>query len=84
MYKFLFIYFFFFFFFFFGFFFYVQVTPMFLPSFKWTGLSVQEKKLKLDFKDDGRGGHFVFPIGTILAIFDVQVTLMLPTKFQVN
>ena len=24
------------------------------------------------------------PIGTILAIFDLQVTLMLPTKFQVN
>ena len=23
-------------------------------------------------------------IGTILAIFDVQVTLMLPTKFQIN
>ena len=25
-----------------------------------------------------------FPIGTILAIFDLQVTLMPPTKFQVN
>ena len=44
------------------------------------GLSVQ-KKLKIDFKD---GGHLGFPIGTILAIFDVQVTPMLPTKFQVN
>ena len=31
--------------------------------------SVQEKKLKINFKDDGHTG---FPIGTILAIFDVQ------------
>ena len=46
-----------------------------------TGLSVQEKKGKIDFKDGGHGGHLGFPIGTILAIFDLQVTLMLPTKF---
>ena len=26
---------------------------------------------------------FGFPIGTILAIFDLQVTPMLPTKFRV-
>ena len=32
----------------------------------------------------GHGGHLVFPIGMILAIFDLQVTAMLPTKFQVN
>ena len=29
-------------------------------------------------------GHLGFPIGTILAIFDLQVTPMLPTKFRVN
>ena len=46
-----------------------------------TGLLVQEKKRKIDFQD---GGHLVFPIGTILAIFDLQITLMLPTKYQVN
>ena len=46
-----------------------------------TGLSVQEKKLKIDFKD---GIHLGFLIETILAMFDVQVILMLPTKFQVN
>ena len=40
--------------------------------------------LKTDFKDGGHGGHLGFPIETIFAIFDVQVTLMLPTKFQVN
>ena len=48
------------------------------------GLSVTEKKLKIDFKDGGHGGHLGFPIGTILAIFDLQVTAVLPTKFQVN
>ena len=46
-----------------------------------TGLSVQEKKRKTDFQD---GGHLGFPIGTILAIFDLQVTLMLPSKFGVK
>ena len=42
---------------------------------------VQEKKRKIDFRD---GGHLEFPIGTILAIFDLQVTPILLTKFQVN
>ena len=49
-----------------------------------TGLSVQEKKRKIDFQDGGHGGHLGFPIGTILAIFDLQVTLMVPSKFGVN
>ena len=48
------------------------------------GLSVQEKKRKIDFHDGGHGGHLGFPIGTILAIFDLQVTPMLPTKYHVN
>ena len=43
------------------------------------GLSVQEKKLKIDFKDGSHGGYLGFLIETILAIFDVQVTPMLPT-----
>ena len=56
-----------------------------LPSFESAGLSVQEKKRKIDFQDGGHGGHLWFPIGTILAIFFyLQVTLMLPTKFLVN
>ena len=46
---------------------------------------VQEKKRKLDFQDGSHGGHLAFLIGMIfLAIFDLQVTPMLPTKFQVN
>ena len=56
-----------------------------LPSkFGAIGLSVREKKRKIDFQDGGHGGYLGFPIGTILAIFDLQVTLMLPTKYRVN
>ena len=56
----------------------------FLESLESIGLSVQEKKRKIDFQDGGHGGHLGFPIGMILAIFDVQVTPMLPTKYRVN
>ena len=53
-----------------------------LPKkFAVSGLSVQKKKWKIDFQD---GGHLGFPIGIISAIFDLQVTLMLPSKFGVN
>ena len=45
----------------------------------WSFGSGEEEKIY--FQD---GGDLGFPIGTILAIFDLQVTLMLPTKFQVN
>ena len=38
----------------------------------------------MDFQDGGHGGHLGFTIGTILAIFDLQVIPMLPTKFRVN
>ena len=40
-------------------------------------------ELKIDFQDGHHGGHLGFQIRTILAN-DLQVTLMLPTKFQVN
>ena len=43
-------------------------------------LLCQEKK-RTDFQD---GGHLRFQIGRILAIFDLQDTPMLPTKFQVS
>ena len=48
------------------------------------GLSVQEKKRKIDFQDGGHSSHLGFLIGMILAIFDLQVTLMLPSNFGVN
>ena len=41
-------------------------------------------ELKKDFQDGHHGGHLGFLISMILAIFDLQVTLMLPTKFGVN
>ena len=39
---------------------------------------------KIDIQDGCHGGHLGFLIGMILAIFDLQVTLMLPTYFKVN
>ena len=56
----------------------------FLSSFKTIGLLFQEKKRKIDFQDGGHGEHLGLRIRTILAIFYLQVTLMLPTKFRVN
>ena len=53
-------------------------------SFKSIGLSIQEKKRKIDFRCSSHGGHLGFPIETIFASFYLQVTLMLPIKFQVN
>ena len=47
-------------------------------------LFVQERKFKIDFQDGSNSGHLGFPIGTILAIFDLQVSLILPTKFKAN
>ena len=61
-----------------------ESSQCFLPSFETNGLSVQEKKRKIDFQDGCHGGHLGHPIGTILAIFDLQVTPMSPTKFGVN
>ena len=52
----------------------------FLPSFKFIGLSVQEKKRKIYFQ----AGRFGFLIGIVLVIVDLQVAPMLPTEFQVN
>ena len=49
---------------------------------KWPFESGKDRKV--DFQDGGYGNHLGFPIGTILAIFNLQVTPMLPTKFQVK
>ena len=56
----------------------------FLLSFESIGHSVQEKTFKLNFQDNSRGGHLGFLIGTILAIFYLQVTLIPPIQFLVN
>ena len=56
----------------------------YLPSLESIGFSAQEIRWKIDFQDGGHGSHLGFPIGTILAMFDLQVTPMLRTKFRVN
>ena len=62
----------------------IYKTPRcFLPCFESIGRLFQ-KKQKVDFQDGRHGSHLGFPIGTITAIFDLQATQMLPTKFQVN
>ena len=55
-------------------------SPDYQTSFESIGLSSQEKKFNIDFQD---GNHLGFPIRMILATFDLQVTLILPMKFQV-
>ena len=37
-----------------------------------------------DFQDGSQDGHLGFQIGKIVAIFDLQVSSILPTKFRVN
>ena len=65
--------------------FFIYKSPWyFLASLKSIGLLVQEKKRKIDFQDGPHGSHLGFLIGMILAIYDLQVTAMLPTKFKVN
>ena len=54
----------------------------FLPSLESTGLLPQEMKWKIDFQDGGHVSHFGFPIGTILAIFDLQVPQFLLPSFE--
>ena len=47
----------------------------------WPFGSGEEAIIKIVFQDSSHGGHLEFPI---LAVFDVQVTPMLPIKFQVK
>ena len=56
----------------------------FLASFESVSLLVQEKKRQIDFQDGGHEDHLGFSISTILAIFDLQVIQMLPSKFRLN
>ena len=42
------------------------------------------RRFKIDFQDGSRGIHLGFPITTVLAILDLQVAPILPTKFRVS
>ena len=68
----------------FSYFYIYKSSRCFLPVVKSTGPLVQENKRKKEFQDGHHGGHLGFPIQTILAILDLQVTPMLPTKFRVK
>ena len=50
------------------------------PSFGEIRLSVHQKIFKIDFQD----GRLGFPIGTILAVLDLQVTPILLIKVRVS
>ena len=68
----------------FSYFYIYKSSQSFLPIFKSTGLLVQENKRKKEFQDGRHDGHLGFPIQTIYAILDLQVTQMLPTKFRIK
>ena len=53
----------------------------FLPRFESTGPLVQETKGKINFQDGCHGDHLEFPIGMLLAIFDLQAAPILPIRF---
>ena len=50
----------------------------------WPFGSGEEAKKKKYFQDGGHGSHLGFLNGTSLAIFDLQVTPLLPTMFQLT
>ena len=56
----------------------LHVTAMLPIKFQVNWPLVQKKKPKIDFQDGGCGSHLEFPIGTIFAIFDLEVIPMLP------
>ena len=58
-------------------------SPMYQTSFESIGFSVQEK-LRIHFQDDAHGSHIGFLIGTILAIYDLKINAILPTKVPVS
>ena len=58
-------------------------SPDYQTSFESIGLSFKEK-FNIDFHDRGHGGHLGFPIQIFLAIFDLQVIMIISMTFQVN
>ena len=68
----------------FSFFFIYRPPWYFQWSFESIGLSVEENNFGIDFQDASCGGHLGILIKMFLAIFDLQVALILPTKFPVK
>ena len=67
-------------------FFYLPVTPMLPTKFPVKlAFGFTRRSKKVDFQDGHHhSGHLGFPIGMILANFDLQVTRTLPTEFRIN
>ena len=62
---------------------FIYKSPLcFLPSFNWPVGSIEEGKSR--FSRWRNRCHLGFLIRMILAIFDLQLTPLLPTEFQVN
>ena len=58
------------------------MSDYFLLLFESTGVSVQEKKHKMYYQNNLYGRFLWCPLGTILAVFDLQIALILPKKFK--
>ena len=58
--------------------------PILPTKFRVNSPFGSEKKRKIDFQNGSSCYHLVFPIGMILATFDIQVVSILRTKFRVN
>ena len=54
---------------------------MLLTKFKVNWPFDSEEEAKISFQDGCHSGHLGFLNGAILAIFDLQILPMLPTKF---
>ena len=55
-----------------------------LPTKLQVNWHFSSEEAKIDFQGGGHGGHLGFPIGSIVAIVDLQFNSILPTRFQVN
>ena len=58
--------------------------PMLPTKFRVSWRFGSGKEAKTDFQDGHHGDHLGFPIGTSLAIFELQVNPMIPTMFRVH
>ena len=58
--------------------------PVVTVCFNSNRPTVFVEKSKIGFQDGGYGSHFEFPISMILAIFPLQVNLLLYCWFQLN
>ena len=66
----------------FNYLFFIYKSPRyFIPSFESVGFLVQEE-FKTDFQDGGHGDNLGFPIGTILAIFNLLIVPVPKQSFK--